>query len=334
MEEDINLRYYYELEASESFEEVYFHFLKKVEQNEARYKNLEGSYIDPDSVSDVKKISFYNHLTCFLNHQENYLEKKEKFFFVPPSEARLTKQEKEYNQYKDKQDESIITVIQDNKIQFRLKSDQFGFSAAETKYVNNKYPLAKLLRLCQNSESEEQDKVKKRITQYVKNTRTIGGSFLWPVPLEGNRDFCYNRLRGRWLEDRVDLTLLEIKHALEGRYDNGECASDMLYNQYRNEKTHIKTWLEHFGTFPEYVEYFMLEPFIAENGMPINIIDGKPLNEDYIKEYREQYKRQHLKNLEEAEEICAMLRPLEIMILKRSKRMEDVIKPYYEENHG
>lgn len=330
MNERINLRYYYEIESLNSFEKDYYDFLTKVEQNKADYKYSEGSYIDPDSVNDVNKVSFYNHLTCFLNHQEK--ENKKNYCFLSPDDAPLTKQEKEYDRYKDKHDKSIITVMQDDNVLFRLKSDQFGFSAAETKYDNNKYPLAKLLRLCQNSESEEQDKVKKRITQYVKNTRTIGGSFLWPVPLEGNRDFCYNRLRGRWLEDRVDLTLLEIKHALEGRYDNGEYASDMLYNQYRNEKLHIKTWLEHFGTFPEYVEYFMLEPFVKDD-MPINIIDGEPLHEDYIIEYRKKYNRQHIQTLT-AKEICDMLERLERMILKRSEKMENVIKPYYEENNG
>lgn len=329
MKEDINLRYYYELEASESFEKNYCLFLKKVEQNEARYKNLEGSYIDPDSVSDVKKISFYNHLTCFLNHQENCWEKEEKYFFVPPSEAPLTKQEKEYNKY-DK-DAKKITVIHGNKELFRLTSDQFGFSAAERIYDSDKSPLAKLLRLSQKENQEKQKEIKDLITQYVKNTRTIGGSFVWPVQPQGRRDCYYNIQRGRCLEDRVDLTLLEIKYALDGRPDNQEYTSDILYNHQHKNK-YMKTWLEHFGTFKKYVKYFKFEPFVKDD-MPINIIDGEPLKEDYIKEYREQYKGQRLQNLK-AEEICAMLKRLESMILKRSESMENVIKPYYEENHG
>lgn len=328
MNERINLRYYYEIESSNSFEKDYYDFLTKVEQNKADYKYSEGSYIDPDSVNDVNKVSFYNHLTCFLNHQEK--ENKKNYCFLSPDDAPLTKQEKEYDRYKDKHDKSIIIVMQDDNVLFRLKSDQFGFSAAETIYSSDKYPLAKLLRLYQNSGSEERDKVKERITQYVKNTRTIGGSFLWPVPPQGRRDFYYNRLRGKHLEDRMDLTLLEIKHVLDDK--NEKHTSDILYNQYQNKKTYMKIWLKHFDSFDQYVKYFMLQPFIAENGMPINIIDGKPLSEEYIKEYREQFKGQHLQTLT-AEEICAMLKRLENMILERSENMENVIEPYYEENH-
>lgn len=293
----------------------------KVEKNEADYKDSEGSYIDPDSVSDVNKSNFYNHLTCFLNHQEEKYKKS--YLFLPPSKAPMTTSEKIDDDMYDKLDEKKIVVTQSRKVLFRLTSDQFGFSATETKYNDNRYPLTNLLRLYQNSEPEERDKVKKRITQYVKNTRTIGGSFLWPVPPKGKRNCNYNQQRGvrNYLEDRVDLTLLEIKHALEGRYDNGEYASDMLYNQYRSEKTHIKTWLEHFGTFPEYVEYFMLEPFIAEDGWPINIVNGEPLNDNYIENYREH----RLQDLS-AEKLCDMLKRLECMILNRSKKMENVIK--------
>lgn len=328
MNDTIKLSYYYELEASESFEKDYYDFLSKAEQNKADYKDSEGSYIDPDSKDDVKKTRFYNHLTYFLKHQEEKYNKS--YSFLPPSEAPLTTL-KEQDIYKGKLDEKKITVIQDGKPLFRLTSDQFGFSAAESIYDNIKYPLPKLLRSYQNKGLEERDKVKERITWYVINTRTIGGSFLWPVYPQGQYYCNYNTVRGRRLEDRVDLTLLEIKHALDGSYDRGEHTSDILYKQYQNEKRHIKVWLKHFDSFEEYIEYFMLKPFVKD-GMPINIINGKPLDDDYIKNYKEQFKRRHLQNLK-AEEICGMLDRLEGMILERSENMENVIKQYIKENH-
>lgn len=325
--EDIKLRYYYELESSKSFEKDYDSFLTKVEQNGTGYKNLSGSYIDPDAVSSVKKISFYNHLTYFLNHQEKN-QGKNKYLFLPPEAAPLTKQEKDYDIYKNQMDEKIITVVQvqDGERLFRLKSDQLGFSAAENKYSSN-MPLARLLRGSQNSKPEERDKVKKRITQYVKNTRTVGGSFVWPVSLQGIRDFRYNMFRGQApQEDRVDLTLLEIKHALDGSYDEGRYTSDKLYGQYCKEETCIKAWLRHFDSFEQYVKYFMFDSFVID-GMPVNIVHGEPLDDDYLENERKQYKMPQLQTLE-VKEIWDMLERLEYMILNRSKKIENIIKQY------
>lgn len=335
MNDTKELSYYYEeLGASKSFkdfEKHYYDFLTKTEDNKADYKYSEGSYIDPDDCESVKITGFYNHLTCFLNHQEK--KYKNSYLFLPPNEAPLTTT-KEKDIYEDKLDDKKITVIQNGEVLFRLTSDQFGFSAKETIYKSNKYPLANLLRLSQNENQNKQKEIKELIARYVKNTRTMGGSFLWSIPPKekGTRKCYYNIKRGKCLEDRVDLTLLEIKHALDGSYDNGEFTSDTLYNEYRNEKTYMKQWLKNFDSFDEYVEYFMFEPFVKDS-IPINIVNGEPLNEDYIKKNREQYNMQHVQNLA-AEEIRAMLERLESMILKRSVNMENVIKTYYEESHG
>lgn len=341
MNDTKELSYYYEeLAASQSlknFEKEYYDFLTKAEKNKADYKYSEGSYIDPDDCNSVKETGFYNHLTCFLNHQEKKYKKN--YFFLPPEEALLTTTEEKDN-YKDKIDEKKITVIQNGEARFRLTSDQFGFSANETIYNRNKYPLANLLRLSQNEGQTKQEEIKERIVRYVKNTRTIGGSFLWPVPPKGKgmRRCGYNIYRGScsYLEDRVDLTLLEVKHALDGSYDKGGHTSDILYNQYKNEKTYMKEWMEHFDSFDNYVKYFVLEPFVKrEDGqyMPINIINGEPLNDDDLKAYTKRHKRRFMQNLA-ADEIDAMLERLESMILARSAKMENVIKSYYEEKHG
>lgn len=371
---------YYE---PESFDEYYKSFL--TEKVSGRYYE----YIDPDVVGDVGKMSFYIDMTDFLNSREKKLEKKLKneYFFLPPLEAPGTedwlnenkervenhkewwtkhkesfkkdeKWIKKYGALQEKyeivglMDEKKITVVQNGEKIFRLTSDQFGFSAAESIYDNDqdtRYPLVKLLYLCKEKSEDEQKKVIAWITEYVKNTRTIGGSFLWPILPEGSRKCEYNNQRGvnNYLEDRVDLTLLEVKHALEKKYDHDECKSDILCSQYENE--HMKKWLAHFGSFEEYVKYFMLEPFCKKNikedkkegekdrkdydYVPINIIDGEPIDEKKIEEYSskrgEKYKA--VQKLKIKEDIINMLDRLEGMILIRTANMERAIRLYRQE---
>lgn len=343
-----------------------------------------GSYVDPDggSVPD-----FYDDLACFLNGRENWLRNKieEKmreslqeevqkklqkrlentYCFLPSSKAVKTREcLKEYETLKDKKemmDENVITVVEKSaagqRILFLLKSDLFGFSAAESIYEENKknkYPLSRLLYQYRQQKKEEQEKIINRITQYVKNTRTIGGSFLWPVPLEGRCDFHYNMSRGvgSYLEDRVDLTLLEIKHVINGRNNNNfeKCKSDIwLYDEYEKDgrgqkvNTHMKQWFDHFDSFQEYVEYFMLEPFCqkvmakeSEKGydyIPLNIIDGEPIDEKKIDDYREKYKKNRKGEVQtlNKEELIDMLDLLEEMIQKRTEDMERAIESYREE---
>ncbi len=246
------------------------------------------SYIDPDAVEDVTETSFYNDLTNFLNSREKELERelKNSYFFLPPLHANLV-----YS--------------------------------------------------CQGKSGAKQEEMIIKITKYVKNTRTVGGSFLWPVhPLKRkDRIFPYNctyNLRrgvGNYLEDRVDLTLLEVKHALDctvgnrGNYEEyGK--SDILYDLYEDDSTHMKEWLGHFGSFRVFVEYFMLEPFcerITVNGggdyeyMPVNIIDGKAIDESKM----EDILKMKVRNLE-GKAILNMLERLEGMILARTANMERV----------
>ena len=122
----------------------------------------------------------------------------------------------------------------------------------------------------------------------MKNTRTLGGSFIWPTPKksEGFRNSKYNMSRGvvSYIEDRVYLTLLEIKHALDGEYHKSQHKDDILYALYIKNTDGIRTWLDHFETFEKFDDYFMFNYFI-ENGMPINILTGKAICEEEVKKY-------------------------------------------------
>lgn len=345
---------YYE---PDNFEDSYRNFLKeKIGIGSNSSKNIKSTYIDPDSVDGVGKTDFYNDLTKFLNKREENCIKGERYLYLPPLMApKIQEQLKITENYKVLSDLRKITVMGkgDECRLFRLTSDQFGFSADDNIYENpedKSYPLPNLLYSYQNNSEAEQKKIIDRITEYVKNTRTIGGSFLWPVYKAGRKDYyCYYNIgRGvrNYLEDRVDLTLLEIKHALDTKYENKEYESDILNKQYNNANTYMENWLDHFGTFKTYVKYFMLEPFCekvpANNGkenekdyekydyVPINIIDGELINEENIKDYcksgRENYAVRNLGK----KDIINMLDRLEGMILVRTVNMERVIESYRE----
>lgn len=336
---------YYE---PDNFEDSYRTFLEKALSN--NLKNNGSDYIDPDggSVPD-----FYDDLACFLNGRENdCIEEKERYSFSSPLLSGYSK----------------ISVVRNNEKLFGLTSDQFGFRADEEIYEENnrhKYPLSRLLHFYKGQKKEEQEKIINRITEYVKNTRTIGGSFLWPfyyVEKCGKKsgkcyysEMCYyNTVRGvgSYLEDRVDLTLLEIKHVINGRNNNNfeKCKSDIwLYDEYEKDgrgqkvNTHMKQWFDHFDSFQEYVEYFMLEPFCqkvmakeSEKGydyIPLNIIDGEPIDEKKIDDYREKYKKNRKGEVQtlNKEELIDMLDLLEEMIQKRTEDMERAIESYREE---
>ena len=179
---------YYE---PEHFEDYYNNFLEGMLSDGDGYYG----YIDPDCTADVGKTEFYNDLTDFLNEREkSCIEQEKRYLYLPPLDARGTEKwlenHKEWRGLTDKMDEKKIAVLKEGEQNgewqfcFCLTSDQFGFSAAESIYEKKdyeRYPLASLLYSCREKCEAKQKEIIGRITEYVKNTRTIGGSFLWPV---------------------------------------------------------------------------------------------------------------------------------------------------------
>ncbi len=106
----------------DDFEEYY----KKVLQDGIS----ERKYIDPDSVKDVSKTYYYYYylLTNFLTKRE--LEFKKPLIFLCPQKA------KKPDGNDINMDASKIVAIQNNKVIYRITSDQFGFSAVESIYVD------------------------------------------------------------------------------------------------------------------------------------------------------------------------------------------------------
>ncbi len=292
----------------------------------------QGIYIDPDCTTDVGKTEYYKLLTDFLRKREkDFSDGSNMYSFWPPKEAKATSESEKRNELSDSKK---IVVMDGNNPIFRLTSDQFGFSAVEEIYSDQskseKHPLSILLNRKNN------ENIRTLITNYVKNSRTLGGAFVWPIKKEGRRVCSYNMRRGLcankdiniyqgYIEDRVDLTLLEIKHALDGEYDRGNFSSDILYDEYMKNDC-MKLWLKHFVSFEHYYKYFMLEPFVVD-GMPINIISGNAIREDEVLGYKEKFlrsKRGQLQDLD-TEALIHVIKRMEEMIMSRTDAMEEIL---------
>lgn len=212
-------------------------------------------YSDPDtSYCKGRDHSFFCDLVKFLNKQEEEMKNSLQGSF-------------KYRFTEGKGIEVSGTDREGKKIY--LRSDQFGFSAP----VNAKsYPYDLYI-----VKHENKDEAIKQVIEWISMSRTIGGSFLWPSPFYDE----YNKRRGGkitsnrqyYIQDRVDLTLWEIKNWYEG---NG--ANDILKKcEEIKRKSNLENWLKHFGSFPTYVTYFMFDKFVSSDGSynPINIITGK-----------------------------------------------------------
>lgn len=273
-------------------------------------KRLTVIYIDPDG---KKNTDFYSALSDFLN-ASRISRKNNKILSFEANEA-------PYGMitvyYKDKYG---------NKQHFTVHSDQLGFSAVPWIYFSNKYPLSRYFEMQKNKEAAQ------FLADYVLTTRTLGGSFLWPETLWKG----YNRSRGcAKIEDRVDLTLLEIKHYFEYRElddkKNFKFSKDRLFVHYK--KTGAQTWFGFFDSFEDYVDFFMFNDFVEDistNGkkeyMPINILTGKRFKTDYPG-----YEMDTLKDIKEYK-LKAMLDLVMDKVAKRTKKMEDLINEYKQTN--
>ena len=302
---------------------------KQLGDSETAYCDI---YIDPDY---KKNKDFYRHLSSFLN-AASWKNKKKLYFKA--------------NEHKpDKNIDGMITVYKDPKCEdycFTLHSDQLGFSAVPWIYFSTKYPLSRYFEMQKNKSDKDPDAIANFLTKYVYTTRTLGGSFLWPE--SWYKAYNMNRGNGKndnkdnnkdnnigYIEDRVDLTLLEIKHYFEYRELDDKkkfkYSGDILFSRYKFLDT--QTWFGFFDSFEDYVDFFLFNGFVKEinkNGkkeyMPINILTGDPFEKDYLN-----YEKNVLKVLEE-DKLKAMLDLVMRKVKTRSEDMEKLIAKYNQTN--
>ena len=268
-------------------------------------------YIDPDKKENEE---FYRELSNFLN-ASRISRKNNKILSFEANEA-------PYGMitvyYKDKYG---------NKQHFTVHSDQFGFSAVPCIYFRKNYPLSRYLEMQKNKSDKDPDAVAEFLANYVYTTRTLGGSFLW-------KDYNKSRGNGNYIEDRVDLTLLEIKHYFEYRdlddKKKFKYSGDILFRYYDN--LDAQTWFGFFDSFEDYVDFFMFNDFVDKDKQtkeytPINILTGEAFETDYPG-----YKKDTLKEIEDEKQLKEMLERVRDMVEKRTKKMEDLINEYKQTN--
>ena len=273
-------------------------------------------YIDPDKKENEE---FYRELSNFLN-ASRISRKNNKILSFEANEA-------PYGMitvyYKDKYG---------NKQHFTVHSDQFGFSAVPCIYFRKNYPLSRYLEMQKNKADKDPDAVAEFLANYVYTTRTLGGSFLWPETLW--KDYNKSRGNGNYIEDRVDLTLLEIKHYFEYRdlddKKKFKYSGDILFRYYDN--LDAQTWFGFFDSFEDYVDFFMFNDFVDKDKQtkeytPINILTGEAFETDYPG-----YKKDTLKEIEDEKQLKEMLERVRDMVEKRTKKMEDLINEYKQTN--
>lgn len=277
-------------------------------------------YIDPDGKENT---DFYSVLSNFLNASRISRKNNKILSF----EANETPYGMITVYYKDKYG---------NKQHFTVHSDQLGFSADTWIYFSIKYPLSRYLEMKKNKldklkNKSDIDVVADFLTKYVYTTRTIGGSFLWPETLW--KDYNKSRGNGNYIEDRVDLTLLEIKHYFEYRdlddKKKFKYRRDILFSRYKIPDA--QTWFGFFDSFEDYVDFFLFNGFVDKDKQtneytPINILTGKPFEKDYLN-----YEKDVLKVLEE-DKLKAMLDLVMDKVKTRSEDMEKLIAKYDQTN--
>lgn len=155
-----------------------------------------------------------------------------------------------------------------------LRSDQLGFSAPSSLKAHP-YDLYLM-------ENDYSDKALDNVITWVCESRTIGGSFVWPRPFYDG----YNPARGGritsnrryYIQDRVDLTLWEIRYWYEKSDRNTIMRNTAV------DGSNLDIWLAHFNDFDTYVEFFHFQEFVdgkSGKALPIDILSGKTDEADW-----------------------------------------------------
>lgn len=233
-----------------------------------------------------------------------------------------------------KGDQSKILVFGDfgeeGKEKLRLTSDQLGFTAIQgdsSKWDNDKYPLYRYLKLAKDKIAAAEF-----ISRYVYDTRTLGGAFVWPT----DGGYQYNRQRGvgGYIEDRVDLTLLEVKSYLNGSTIEGHEEPILLRNSVMRPsgEESMKAFLGIFESFEDYVDFFMLNAFVEDVGkegskdyVPKDITTDKPFERNEAGEFVIGDRRLSERDLSEGD-LKEILGRVQSWTMERTGKMEEKLE--------
>lgn len=272
-------------------------------------------YCDPDTTYKKSLDNhFFERLVTFLNEQEDHFSEEKDFDKKPRLEGKY--------EYEFEMNKGIKVTSDNEKDIFYLKSDQLGFSAPTNEKV---YPYDLFL-----IKSRDSDKALKQVANWIVSSRTIGGSFLWPEQFYKK----YNLSRGGkidsknkyYIQDRVDLTLWEIFYWYENNKNNDSSNKKVIkMTSVNDEKATdaLEKWLSHFKTFETYIEFFCFQDFVNEKSCPINILSGSAEEPQWN---NTSDRKPEITEQLDKKKIYKMLDRVNTMILKRSKKIEELIK--------
>lgn len=302
---------------------------KKVYGDELKNKGFGNQYKDIDR-EETYALPFYEKLTTFLNEREKSLEEKLNGKYIYKMNYA-----KPYGiEVREILDDIEVSEILDEDVKtaplFYLKSDQLGFSAPS----KNKNHIYDVYIEKKGKSEEENEEACKQVAEWIYNTRTLGGSFLWPMEYmdgEWNTNPKYNYIRGgskskrggSYIEDRVDLTLYEIKQVFD-YVANEKVDGNILWSCCLSEPNMMK-WLKHFVTFEIYIEFFFFDSFVnKDDHMPYDIT----ITTDKLK-MALNYKDETFKNRKDnsiydkdVKTIENILVNVSKMVIERSEKME------------
>ncbi len=288
---------------------------EQFEEKTVKYLNYvmdSSPYFDPDGTYTTKDSPFYQDMTAFLNHQQ----------------SAYTYQ---YHHQQGKCHGWIEATHKKTKQILYLRTDQFGFSFFGRSAFSERYPYGHYFHMIfKDKTKKEREQDLKFIAKCVNDSRTIGGSFLWPVVLDGNKySSHYNRKRGiaSYIEDRVDLTLWEIQKYYEGE-------KNLIITEESIDKEEMKTWLDSFETFSNYVQILCFDAFVHDEKI-IDIVNSNIekkeihfLTDEMVEKIKAEYKENKnlntIKNIQKKEDLKRVLNNVRILIRKRSKQIEGI----------
>lgn len=282
-------------------------------------------YCDPDQTYEKGyKHQFFEHLEIFLNKREEEFKNKFKDEWGDKFK------------YEFEEGKGIKVIINTNDF-FYLKSDQLGFSAPSKE---KKHPYDLYLEKKGNSDATIQ-----KVTEWIISSRTIGGSFLWPMPFYKQYNFrrggAITSNRSKYIQDRVDLTLWEIYYLyqiidqiieqIENVGKNTIMKSCMVTcnneDTSNKDQSNLTKWLKHFKNFKTYVQFFCFCDFVRKEEdeyKPVDLFTGQ-INEPQWGEQGEHPEVQ-IKDDVDPDELVEMLEQLNDKILSRSQKIEKLIK--------
>lgn len=297
----------------------------------SQYLDLAGEqdffpYVDPDS-DKLNICSYYSELTDYLN----LVEGNGGWVFERPKGC------KSRNENENDNNNIKIAVKEKGKIKFWITSDQFGFSADRGALFNKKYPYGCLYEYAKFR--ADKWKIYELIAECILKTRTLGGGFVWPVMKKSDgtgTNYCTFNCRGvdTYIEDRVDVTLLEIKKYYSN--NDEEKKSSFVFEKVNADKRFGK-WFDHFlhyvdadGSsyygFKSYVKYFGFDDFVMEeNGdcWPIDIIESDLENNKKVSLKDNNGKK--IKDISSVDDLKRMVKNVRKMTIERSKLMSKIV---------